>query len=71
MGAQIDVETKGPAAHTATLRPRYGPLHGTRDRRIGDPRLIDEIPVLAVAAAARKQTVFATPPNSGSKRATG
>jgi 3-phosphoshikimate 1-carboxyvinyltransferase len=59
MGAQIDVEIEDPAAHTATLRARYGPLHGTEVGGSEIPGLIDEIPVLAVAAAAAEgETVF-------------
>jgi 3-phosphoshikimate 1-carboxyvinyltransferase len=45
MGA--DVERVGPDA----VRARYGPLHGTDVRREEVAGLIDEIPVLAVAAA--------------------
>lgn len=50
MGAVIDVETTGP--HTANLTARY--CAGLRGTTIGGdevPGLIDEVPVLAVAAA--------------------
>jgi 3-phosphoshikimate 1-carboxyvinyltransferase len=48
-----------PAAHTATLRARYGPLTATEVGGSEIPGLIDEIPVLAVAAAAAEgRTVF-------------
>ncbi|MBA3268255.1 MAG: 3-phosphoshikimate 1-carboxyvinyltransferase [Acidimicrobiia bacterium] len=45
MGA--DVEQTGPDG----VRARYGPMHGTEVGGVEVPGLIDEIPVLAVAAA--------------------
>jgi len=49
MGAHIDVEPVG--ATTADIHARYGPLHATEVGGEEVPGLIDEIPVLAVAAA--------------------
>jgi 3-phosphoshikimate 1-carboxyvinyltransferase len=50
MGAAIDIEPTGP--HTATVTARHSPdLHGTDIGGQEVPGLIDEIPVLAVAAA--------------------
>ena len=49
MGAQVDVEPVD--AHTADIHARYGPLHATEVGGEEVPGLIDEIPVLAVAAA--------------------
>ena len=74
MGA--GVERRGasdPATHTADhpgpLRPAARP---PRSAASEVPGLIDEIPVLAVAAAAAEgTTIFATPPSCGSRRATG
>lgn len=56
MGASIDVEAEDPATGTATLRARSAPLHATAVRGAEVPSLIDEIPVLAVAAAAAEGT---------------
>ncbi len=58
MGALVDVE---PAADgTADIRARYGPLRGTAVGGAEVAGLIDEIPVLAVAAAlAEGPTTFA------------
>jgi 3-phosphoshikimate 1-carboxyvinyltransferase len=59
MGAQLDVAIEDAAAHTATIRARYGPLTATEVGGAEIPGLIDEIPVLAVAAAgAEGKTVF-------------
>jgi 3-phosphoshikimate 1-carboxyvinyltransferase len=52
MGAQVQVQEEDPAANTATIRARYGPLVATEVGGSEIPGLIDEIPVLAVAAAA-------------------
>jgi len=50
MGAEVDVEPTGPS--TATLTARHSPhLEGTTIGGDEVPGLIDEIPVLAVAAA--------------------
>ena len=60
MGADLEVEVEDRAAHTATLRARYGPLTATEVGGSEIPGLIDEIPVLAVAAArAEGVTTFA------------
>ena len=50
MGADIEVADRGE--HTADLRVRHAPLTGTVVEGAEVPGLIDEIPVLAVAAAA-------------------
>jgi len=62
MGARIDVleasEVSGEAL--ATLRVRHSSLQGCRIEGAIIPRLVDELPVLAVAAAcAEGETVFA------------
>lgn len=51
MGADVETVGLDPATAVADIRARYGPLVGTDV--VGDevPGLIDEIPVLAVAAA--------------------
>jgi 3-phosphoshikimate 1-carboxyvinyltransferase len=56
MGALVDVQAADDETHTATLRARYGPLHATEVGGSEIPGLIDEIPVLAVAAAAAEGT---------------
>ena len=50
MGADIEVVDR--AEHTADLRVRYAPLRGTVVAGDEVPGLIDEVPALAVAAAA-------------------
>ncbi|HET7488330.1 MAG TPA: 3-phosphoshikimate 1-carboxyvinyltransferase [Acidimicrobiales bacterium] len=58
MGARIEVAPCGGGF--ADVRARYGPLHGTEVGGPEVPGLIDEIPVLAVAAAvADGPTTFA------------
>lgn len=60
MGADISLEQFDDARHTADIRARYGPLHSTAVGGAEVPGLIDEIPVLAVAAArAEGVTTFA------------
>ncbi|HEX6391818.1 MAG TPA: 3-phosphoshikimate 1-carboxyvinyltransferase [Acidimicrobiales bacterium] len=60
MGADIQVTDEDPANSTSTIRARYSPLTSTRVDGTEVPTLIDEIPVLAVAAAlADGETVFA------------
>ena len=49
MGALVEVDRHDDG--TADIRARYGPLHGTDVGGDEVPGLIDEIPVLAVAAA--------------------
>lgn len=49
MGADVGVERRDDG--TADIRARYAPLHGTEVGGDEVPGLIDEIPVLAVAAA--------------------
>lgn len=57
MGADIEVEMSGD--HTAAITTRYRPLRGTKVEPDEIPGLIDEVPVLAVAAAvADGVTVF-------------
>jgi 3-phosphoshikimate 1-carboxyvinyltransferase len=51
MGADIVVEDEDPVEHTASIRVRSSQLHGTTVGGAEVPGLIDEIPVLAVAAA--------------------
>ncbi len=57
MGADIEVEPVGrPDEHVADLHARAGPLVATEVGGAEVPGLIDEIPVLAVAAAAAEGT---------------
>jgi 3-phosphoshikimate 1-carboxyvinyltransferase len=60
MGAAVEVEPVGrPEEHVADIHARHGPLAGTEVGGPEIPGLIDEIPVLAVAAAgAEGRTVF-------------
>jgi 3-phosphoshikimate 1-carboxyvinyltransferase len=59
MGARVGIEDEDPAARTATIRARYGPLSATEVGGSEIPGLIDEVPILAVAAAAADgRTVF-------------
>jgi 3-phosphoshikimate 1-carboxyvinyltransferase len=51
MGADIVLEDEDRVEHTATIRARSSQLHGTSVGGPEVPGLIDEIPVLAVAAA--------------------
>ena len=51
MGADIELEEFDAAARVASVRARYRPLVATEVRGTEVPALIDEIPVLAVAAA--------------------
>ena len=58
MGADVELHRRDDG--TADIRARYGPLKGTTVGGDEVPGLIDEIPVLAVAAAvADGETVFA------------
>ena len=60
MGADITYEHHDEATSTADLRVRSAPLRATEVRGAEVPSLIDEIPVLAVAAAyADGVTIFA------------
>ncbi len=60
MGADLALEGYDPATRTADLHARYRPLQATVVRGAEVPGLIDEIPVLAVAAAlAEGSTTFA------------
>jgi 3-phosphoshikimate 1-carboxyvinyltransferase len=60
MGAQVTLEHHDPIAHTADIRVRASSLVATDVGGREVPDLIDEIPVLAVAAAyARGVTTFA------------
>lgn len=56
MGADITFEHSDRGRQTADLRVRYRPLHATDVGGAEVPGLIDEIPVLAVAAAAASGT---------------
>lgn len=59
MGAQVEVDNYDPASRSGDLCARYGPLRATEIGGAEVPGLIDEIPVLAVAAAcAEGETVF-------------
>ncbi|MGH9055545.1 MAG: 3-phosphoshikimate 1-carboxyvinyltransferase [Acidimicrobiales bacterium] len=51
MGADVEVIAEDEASTTADLRARFSPLRGTDVGGDEVPSLIDEIPVLAVAAA--------------------
>jgi 3-phosphoshikimate 1-carboxyvinyltransferase len=60
MGAQVSLERHDPAGHTADIRARTSTLQATDVGGREIPDLIDEIPVLAVAAAhAEGITTFA------------
>lgn len=60
MGADLQLSDIDPDSSTATIRARYSPLKATTVHGGEIPSLIDEIPVLAVAAAyAEGETVFA------------
>jgi len=60
MGADVVVEHRDRSSNTADLHARFRPLRATRVGGAEVPGLIDEIPVLAVAAAmAEGTTVFA------------
>jgi 3-phosphoshikimate 1-carboxyvinyltransferase len=56
MGAAVELTDSDPAAHTATIIARYGPLQATDVGGAEVASLIDEIPVLAVAAACAEGT---------------
>jgi 3-phosphoshikimate 1-carboxyvinyltransferase len=51
MGADIELLSEDPVRHTADIRVRSGRLQGTEVGGAEVPSLIDEVPVLAVAAA--------------------
>jgi 3-phosphoshikimate 1-carboxyvinyltransferase len=60
MGADITLDRIDDGRHTADIRVRYQSLHATTVGGAEVPGLIDEIPVLAVAAArAEGVTTFA------------
>jgi 3-phosphoshikimate 1-carboxyvinyltransferase len=60
MGAAIEVSTVDPDTMTASVTAAYGPLQATEVGGAEVPALIDEIPILAVAAAyAEGTTSFA------------
>jgi 3-phosphoshikimate 1-carboxyvinyltransferase len=60
MGAAVEVSAIDDATSTATITAGYGPLRGTEVGGEEVPSLIDEIPVLAIAAAyAEGTTTFA------------
>lgn len=60
MGADIEISTSSSFEPTATLRVRSASLRGTVLSGAEIPRLVDELPVLAVAAAfAEGETVIA------------
>jgi 3-phosphoshikimate 1-carboxyvinyltransferase len=60
MGAAVEVTGFDPATSTASITASYSPLHATEVGGAEVPSLIDEIPVLAVAAAvAEGATTFA------------
>ncbi len=59
MGAQVSLEAEDGAQHTASIRARYGPLTATTVGGSEIAGVIDEVPVLAVAAAsAEGRTIF-------------
>ena len=51
MGADLELAAEDPLRHTADIHVRSGPLRATEVGGAEVPSLIDEIPVLAVAAA--------------------
>jgi 3-phosphoshikimate 1-carboxyvinyltransferase len=51
MGAAIEISPVDPDTRTASITAAHGPLHATRVGGVEVPSLIDEVPVLAVAAA--------------------
>lgn len=60
MGADLELTDQDPETSTSTIRARYSALKATEIRGEEVPSLIDEIPVLSVAAAyAEGKTVFA------------
>jgi 3-phosphoshikimate 1-carboxyvinyltransferase len=60
MGAAVELSSLDPRTSTASITAVYSPLHATEVGGAEVPSLIDEIPVLAVAAAyAEGTTVFA------------
>jgi 3-phosphoshikimate 1-carboxyvinyltransferase len=56
MGADVELVGHDPRTTTADIRARYSPLTGTDVGGTEVPGLIDEIPVLAVAAACAEGT---------------
>lgn len=64
MGADLEIEELGGDIEPwGWIRVRHASLHGTRVRRVELPRLVDEVPILAVAAAlATGETVFSEMP---------
>jgi 3-phosphoshikimate 1-carboxyvinyltransferase len=59
MGAKVELVSRDPVRHTAGIHAEAGPLRATKVGGAEVPTLIDEIPVLAVAAAfAEGTTVF-------------
>jgi 3-phosphoshikimate 1-carboxyvinyltransferase len=56
MGADVEIEHLDPSARTADIRARYRPLVATNVGGSEIPSLIDEIPVLSVAAAVAEGT---------------
>jgi 3-phosphoshikimate 1-carboxyvinyltransferase len=56
MGADVALARRDPVRRTADIHARYGPLHATEVGGAEIPSLIDEIPVLAVAAALAEGT---------------
>jgi 3-phosphoshikimate 1-carboxyvinyltransferase len=60
MGADLDLSAVDPVTRTASITARYAPLAATHVGGAEIPSLIDEIPVLAIAAAtAEGSTTFA------------
>ena len=51
MGARVELLNEDPVRHTADIHASYGPLVATSVAGDEVPSLIDEIPVLAIAAA--------------------
>jgi 3-phosphoshikimate 1-carboxyvinyltransferase len=56
MGARIELLNEDPARHTADIHVQAGPLLATRVGGAEVPSLIDEIPVLSVAAVVAEGT---------------
>ena len=56
MGAAVELSNVDPDTSTASISAEYGPLAGTAVGGVEVPSLVDEIPILAVAASAADGT---------------
>ena len=72
MGAHLELLNEDPVRHTADIHVQAGPLIATEVGGPEVPSLIDEVPVLSVAAAfADGSTRFSTRRSSASRKPTG